>query len=124
MKFTKNAIKAALFSAFALPAASFAAHPATWSDFVTSSKQQMQKNQPQRVAEEFSTQRQKPESKNAPPASWADIVEIEQAKMQKNFPDVSGNATQQRSMKPQPKNNMATTWGQAIEQEKIRMERQ
>ena len=124
MKFTKNALTAVLLSTFALPGASFAAHPATLSEFVTSSKQQMQKNHPQQSPAASATQRQKPMSANHPPASYADIVEIEQAKMQKNFPAVTGDAMQQRAMKPQPKNNMPTTWGQAIEQEKMMMDRQ
>ena len=76
MKFTKNALTAVLLSTFALPGASFAAHPATWSEFVTSSKQQMQKNHPQQSPAASATQRQKPMSANHPPASYADIVEI------------------------------------------------
>lgn len=120
MIFTKNAA-VILLSAFVLPGVSFAAHPATWSEFVSASKQQMQQNQPQQAEKVPAVERQKTTSVNNPPASWADIVAIEQAKMQKNFPAVSHEAMQQRAIRPQSVTNMPTTWGQAIEHEKMQM---
>lgn len=123
MIFTRNAA-VILLSAFVLPGISFAAHPATWSEFVSVSKQQMQQNQPQQAAKVSSVARQKTTSVNNPPASLADIVAIKQARMQKNSPAVSNKAMQQNSTKLQPVTNMPTTWGQAIEHEKRQMKRQ